>query len=116
MLKPTEFRIATLMCCKIFHLINMKSIDIDVFELSTVTHATGHAYKLFKKRHCRICLSFFCEHVINDWNELSANRVDCSFVTAFKYAMESVDLSGSVKTILLVHAALIASVLLMLAS
>ena len=70
-------------CYKIvFGLVRVNTSEF--FELSSTTFTRGHRYKLFKKCHSSIRSSFFCDRVINAWNNLPANIVAFSSITRFK--------------------------------
>jgi len=72
-----------------------KFVDIDVnkiFTLSSVSHPSGHRYKLFKPHSAGIRSTFFCERVVSAWNNLPAD-VNFSSISTFKRSINSVDFS-----------------------
>jgi len=56
-----------------------------LFERSTLSATRGHSVKLVKVR-CKLDLRkyFFCERVIDHWNQLSEDCVSCVTVNSFK--------------------------------
>ena len=68
----------------------------DFFVLSTTSRTRGHAFKLFKARCSGIRATFFCERVINSWNNLPSNT-DFSSLPAFKRFISNVDFAYCVK-------------------
>ena len=57
-----------------------------------------HDYKLFKKRfRLNVRKYFFSNHVIDNWNSLSANCINCSTTNTFKRHLSSELESETVK-------------------
>ena len=76
----------------------------EFFELSPTTFTRGHRYKLFKKCHSSIRSSFFCERVINAWNNLPANIMDFTqsllyFISQHRAATTEIHTNDIVKKI-----------------
>ena len=70
-------------------------VDIDVnqfFTLSSVPQTRGHRYKVFKPHSTGIRCTFFCERVVNVWNNLPMD-VNFSSINTFKRSINSVDFS-----------------------
>jgi len=61
------------------------------FERSTQSATRGHSVKLVKHR-CKLDLRkyFFCERVIDRWNQLSEDCVSCVTVNSFKGKLDTV--------------------------
>ena len=58
----------------------------------------GHDYKLFKKRfRLNVRKYFFSNRVIDNWNSLSANCINCSTTNTFKRHLSSELESETVK-------------------
>jgi len=67
-------------------------VDVDVnqfFTLSSVPQTRGHRYKVFKPHSTGIRCTFFCERVVNVWNNLP----NFSSINTFKRSINSVDFS-----------------------
>jgi len=62
-----------------------------LFERSTLSVTRGHSVKLVKHR-CKLDLRkyFFCERVIDHWNQLSEDSVSCVTVNSFKGKLDMV--------------------------
>ena len=62
-----------------------------LFERSTLLAARGHSVKLVKHR-CKLDLRkyFFCERMIDRWNQLSEDCVSCVTVNSFKGKLDMV--------------------------
>jgi len=70
-------------------------VDIDFnqfFTLSSVPQTRGHRYKVFIPHSTGIRCTFFCERVINVWNNLPM-EVNFSSINTFKRSIKSVDFS-----------------------
>ena len=93
-LQSLELRrlLADLMWC---YTIIFGLVDIDAnqfFTLSSVPHTRGHRYKVFKPHSAGIRGTFFCERVVNAWNNLPAD-VNFSLISIFKRSINSIDFS-----------------------
>ena len=66
-------------------------IDVNVHDFFTVSHASsrGHSCKLFKERFLTDFGKFsFGNRVVNEWNLLTQDLVDCSTVEQFKIKVD----------------------------
>jgi len=77
-------------------LFGLASVDwSSMFSFNSASITRGHAYKLFGKtsrvhnRHL-----FFCNRVVNVWNNLPANDVNFKSCRAFKTFLSNIDLSA----------------------
>jgi len=63
------------------------------FNLAFIT--SGHGYKLFDKiSRVNIRHQFFCNRVVNVWNNLPATDVNFKSLRAFKAFLSKIDLSA----------------------
>ena len=82
-----------------FKIVNRKyDINPDLFFQMDEGDRRGHDYKLFKKRfRLNVRKYFFSNRVIDNWNSLSANCINCSTTNTFKRHLSSELESETVK-------------------
>jgi hypothetical protein len=77
-------------------LFGLASVDwSSMFTFNSTAITRGHSYKLFgKTSRVNIRHHFFCNRVVNVWNNLPATNVNFSSFRAFKMFLSKIDLSA----------------------
>jgi len=66
-----------------------------MFSLNSASITRGHGFKLFgKTSRVNIRHKFFCNPVVNVWNNLAATDVNFKSFRAFKTFLSNIDLSA----------------------
>ena len=95
-LELRRLHIDLVMCYKIvFGLVELQFSDF--FSLSPSEATRGHQYKLYKTRGDGARNNFFCNRIINVWNNLPTDTVDFTSLCSFKRSIKQADFSDYLK-------------------